>query len=261
MQELIKIEKSRDGKDTVSARALYEFLEVRTEFSKWCSRMFEYGMEDGKDYQKVIVKNDDNQNGGRSTLIDYALTLDTAKEISMIQRSEKGKIARKYFIECERRLSIPQKVLPSNYKEALMALVAAEEEKEELLELVMNQQEKLERSERKVLYHDAILRSTDLIPISIIAKELGTSAKELNKKLNLLGIQYQIGTTWVLYAKYQNMDFTGTKTIHYTDTNGNEHCNIHTYWTQRGRKFIHLIYNNKKIEASLMLQKGASLNT
>lgn len=102
MKELIKLSNNTSLGQVVSARELYEFLEVKTEFSHWCKRMFEYGFEEGEDYQGVVVKNDGNSKGGRSTLTDYALTIDTAKEISMIQRNEKGRQARRYFIECER---------------------------------------------------------------------------------------------------------------------------------------------------------------
>lgn len=97
MTELIKVNTNEQGSKVVSARELYDFLEVKTDFSKWCSRMFEYGFEENKDYSLVKI-------GERSAhnKIDYALTLDTSKEIAMIQRSKKGKQARQYFIECEK---------------------------------------------------------------------------------------------------------------------------------------------------------------
>lgn len=99
MQELIKVATNSQGERVVSARELYEFLEVKTEFSKWCTRMFEYGFEEDKDYSLVKI-------GERSAhnKTDYALTLDTSKEIAMLQRSDKGKQARQYFLECERAM-------------------------------------------------------------------------------------------------------------------------------------------------------------
>jgi anti-repressor protein len=113
MNELIKIEEN-NGIRVVSARELYTYLEVNTEFPKWCVRMFDYGFEQDKDYSIVVVKNDGNSKGGRNTLIDYALTTDCAKEISMLQRTEKGSKARKYFIEVEkqvREIAKPQSTL------------------------------------------------------------------------------------------------------------------------------------------------------
>ncbi len=97
MEELIKINSDNAGVRTVSARDLHEFLEVNSNFTTWCKRMFEYGFEEGKDFIPFL----EESTGGRPS-INYALTLDTAKEISMIQRSPKGRQARQYFIECER---------------------------------------------------------------------------------------------------------------------------------------------------------------
>lgn len=95
--ELIKINQDESGNQTVSAKDLHVFLEVKTEFSNWIKRMLEYGFQTGVDFTPFLTES----NGGRPGT-DYALTLDTAKEISMIQRTEKGKQARQYFIECEK---------------------------------------------------------------------------------------------------------------------------------------------------------------
>jgi phage anti-repressor protein len=102
MNELITITE-QDSKQIVSARELYDFLEINTDFTNWCKRMFEYGFEGGKEFTPILGKS----TGGRPS-IDYALTLDTAKEISMIQRSENGKQARQYFIACEKQLFTPK---------------------------------------------------------------------------------------------------------------------------------------------------------
>lgn len=98
MKELIKITEM-NGRQAVSARELYTFLEVKSIFTHWCNRMFSYGFEEGSDFLPFLAKS----TGGRPAT-DYALTLDTAKEISMLQRTEKGKQARQYFIECEKKL-------------------------------------------------------------------------------------------------------------------------------------------------------------
>jgi phage anti-repressor protein len=98
MNELIKIQQ-HNGKQAVSARELYDFLEVGTEFAKWCTRMFDYGFEEDKDFTPILTKS----TGGRPS-VDYALTLDCAKEIAMIQRTPQGKQAREYFITCEKKL-------------------------------------------------------------------------------------------------------------------------------------------------------------
>ena len=108
MNELIKIEKSNVGGDlidTVNARDLHGFLESRQDFSDWIkNRIQQYGFVEGVDY--LIHKFTDNPLGGRPT-IDYHITVDMAKELAMVERNEKGRQARQYFIECERRLKQP----------------------------------------------------------------------------------------------------------------------------------------------------------
>ena len=97
MEELIKITENEKGVKLVSAKELYQYLEIKTDFSDWCKRMFAYGFDEGKDFTSFLGES----NGGRPST-DYALTIDTAKEISMLQRTRKGKEARKYFIEMEK---------------------------------------------------------------------------------------------------------------------------------------------------------------
>ena len=101
MSDLIKITTNEEGKQLVSARELYEFLGIGVHFSTWMKRMCEYGFEEDIDFS--ILKSG-NPNGGIAKIADYAITIDMAKEISMIQRTEKGKQARLYFIECEKKL-------------------------------------------------------------------------------------------------------------------------------------------------------------
>lgn len=99
MNELIKVNEN----NTVSARELHEFLEIGTRFDKWFGRMCEYGFEENSDFRAIAQKRPTAQSN-ITTYIDYEITLDMAKEISMIQRSEKGKQARQYFINCEKKL-------------------------------------------------------------------------------------------------------------------------------------------------------------
>ena len=100
-EELIKVNKENN---TVSARELHEFLESKERFSKWFNRMLEYGFKpqvDFNSYKKVQVQLEGNREIRRE-FSDYEITIDMAKEISMIQRTEKGKQARQYFINCEK---------------------------------------------------------------------------------------------------------------------------------------------------------------
>lgn len=104
MNELIKIEE-RDGEQLVSGRELHEFLEIGTPYKKWFDRMCEYGFTENVDFI-TVDKNVYGQNGQLMPQkeSDHFMKISMAKEISMIQRNEKGKQARLYFIECEKRL-------------------------------------------------------------------------------------------------------------------------------------------------------------
>lgn len=97
-EELIKVNKENN---TVSARELHEFLEIGTRFNDWFERMINYGFEENSEFRAITQKRVTAQ-GNMTTYIDYEITIDMAKEISMIQRTEKGKQARQYFIQCEK---------------------------------------------------------------------------------------------------------------------------------------------------------------
>ena len=103
MKDLIPVTQNGNGELLVSARNLYKGLEITDRFSRWFERMCEYGFTENEDYTSVKSSTVVN-NGAVKELQDYALKIDMAKEISMIQRNEKGKQIRKYIIECEKQL-------------------------------------------------------------------------------------------------------------------------------------------------------------
>ena len=103
MEELIKITTNDEGKQLVSARELYDFLKPTERFSKWFERYCKYGFEENSDYIGCKVFNA----LAKQELQDYAMTIEMAKEFSMLQRSDKGKQARLYFIECEKKAKNP----------------------------------------------------------------------------------------------------------------------------------------------------------
>lgn len=114
MTELIRINET-EGKKTVSARELHQKLEATERFNSWMDRMLKYGFELNTDYTTVKVLTEVQNNGGiqKRELDEYYISIDMAKEICMIQRSEIGKKFRQYFIECEKQLqnfvAIPSK--------------------------------------------------------------------------------------------------------------------------------------------------------
>ena len=105
MNELIKVTYDND-RPVVSARELHNFLEVETPFNKWFPRMCEYGFTENQDFWTFLSES----TGGRPAQ-EAALSIDMAKEICMIQRSEKGKQARQYFIQLEKDWNSPEKVM------------------------------------------------------------------------------------------------------------------------------------------------------
>lgn len=121
--ELIKITTNENGEQLVSGRELHEFLEVQTKYTDWFKRMVDYGFTENIDFS-VFLKNENDETafGGTRKITDHAMTLDMAKEISMIQRSEKGKQARQYFIQVEKEYKEIQKKLP-NTREAIQQLL------------------------------------------------------------------------------------------------------------------------------------------
>ena len=109
MKDLIPISYDSD-RPTVLARDLHDFLEVETPYHKWFPRMCEYGFTENQDYS-VTDKFVHNPAGGPQSCKDAQLTIDMAKEICMIQRNERGKQARRYFLEVERQWNSPDAIM------------------------------------------------------------------------------------------------------------------------------------------------------
>ena len=108
--ELIKIIE-KEGRQLVSGRELHEFLEIGTKYKDWFPRMVEYGFEEEIDFIRVAQKRaTNNLKNPVTTVIDHAISIDMAKEISMIQRTKKGKTARQYFIKCEKHIRYRRRI-------------------------------------------------------------------------------------------------------------------------------------------------------
>lgn len=122
--ELIKITE-QNGKKVVSARELHAFLEAGSNVNTWFKNQAERAMlVDGEDFIQTF----EESTGGRPS-VDYAISINSAKEIAMLNGGDKGKQARTYFIECEKQLQLQA---PRTLKEALLLAVKLEEEKEQL---------------------------------------------------------------------------------------------------------------------------------
>ena len=176
MQELIKITE-QNGNKAVSARELHKFLEITERFSNWFERMLQYGFVENHDFTSVKSFTLVN-NGAQRELEDYALTLDCAKEISMLQRSERGKMARQYFIECEKQLRAKEQShqqIPQSFSEALR--LAAEQ-----AERIEAQQKQLQAQAPKVLFADTVIGSQSSCLIGELAKLITQKGYEIGEK-------------------------------------------------------------------------------
>lgn len=94
----------------------------------------------------------------------------------------------------------------------------------------------------KASYYDLVLQNKSVVPISIIAKDYGLSARKLNALLHELGVQYKLGKTWLLYQAYADMGYTQSRT-HAIDA---DRSVMHTYWTQKGRLFLYELLKREK---------------
>jgi anti-repressor protein len=130
MKELIKI-KAYEGKNVVSARELHQLLQVKTRFNDWINyRLAEYQFRKDIDFTEISVK--PIQTGRPQT--DYALTVDTAKELAMIEKTEQGRFVRQYFIQCEKQLQEEKKAdhkamqLKARYCDIILTRIALNKE-------------------------------------------------------------------------------------------------------------------------------------
>ena len=105
----------------------------------------------------------------------------------------------------------------------------------------------IEEMKPKASYYDVILNCKGLLATSVIAKDYGWSAIRLNEYLHKKGIQFKQGKTWLLYQKYATEGYASTKTHEHLGNDGTNHANVHTYWTQKGRRFIYDLLKNDGI--------------
>lgn len=182
MNELIKINYESD-RPTVLARDLHEFLEVETPFNKWFSRMCEYGFTDGADFQTFLSES----TGGRPAT-DAQITIDMAKEICMLQRNERGKQARQYFLQLEREWNSPEAVMSR-------ALRMAEERLERFKTINANLSVQNAIMQPKAEYFDGLCDRESLTGVRETAKLLGMKQNDFVK--------------WLIYHKYIYRDKRG----------------------------------------------------
>ena len=246
MNELLKVEVNENQEPIISGRMLHEFLGVKTPYTQWFDRMIDYGFVENIDFLTVSQKCE-IANGGYQNKIDHAIKLDMAKELAMIQRNERGKQARQYFIEVEKEWNSPDKVMAR-------ALIMANKTIESKNLLIEQQGRELEMKSQiiselkpKADYTDTILQSKALVNINQIAKDYGMSARKMNQILADRGVQYKQGKQWLLYRKYHDKGYTSSETVNIVHTDGRPDVVMRTKWTQKGRLFIYELLKENNI--------------
>jgi len=172
-EQLIPLNENETGEVVLSGRQLHEFLEIGTEYAKWFSRMKEYGFVENQDFA-VIVKNDENPLGGRPS-IDHVIKLDMAKEIAMIQRNEKGKQARQYFIQVEKAWNSPEMIMKRALEIANRNVQSLKLENEE-------HKKQIQEQKPKVLFAEAVTSSKTSILVGDLAKLIKQNGHNIGQK-------------------------------------------------------------------------------
>lgn len=222
MNELLKINYEAE-QPTVSARDLHEALEIRERFSLWFSRYVDV-FEKGTDYQSVGKPTVVN-NGAKRVLDDFLLSTDMAKHISMMTKTEKGKIMRQYFIDLEKAWNTPEQVMARALKLADRTIDTLKEDNKKLID-------ENERMRPKEIFADAVKASTSSILIGDLAKLLRQNGVDIGQKRlfeYLRNHGYLIkrkGSDWNMPTqKSMNMGLFEIKESTHIDGNG---CNIVT---------------------------------
>jgi anti-repressor protein len=159
LNELLPIN-YRNDIPAVSARDLHAALEIKTAFKDWFPRMTEYGFDEGKDFSSKMSES----TGGRPST-DYNISIDMAKEICMLQRTEKGKQCRTYFIDLEKAWNTPEQIYAKALKFADKQIASLREVNTQLLI-------KSEQDKPKVIFADAVAASHTSILVGELAKLL-----------------------------------------------------------------------------------------
>ena len=175
MNELIKIE-VKDGQQLVSGRELHKFLEVGTRYDTWINRIIEkYNFIENKDFIVVAQKRASNEIKGYTEFDVHLFTISVAKEISMVANTEKGKLARQYFIKCEEAWNSPEMIL-ARANQIQSHMIEDYTKKIELLE------NKVKEDKPKVIFADAVATSQSSILIGDLAKLIKQNGIDIGQK-------------------------------------------------------------------------------
>lgn len=173
MNEIISITYEND-RPTVSGRVLHEALGISTRYNDWFPRMCEYGFVEGEDFYSILSKTSE---GGRPAT-DHQLTIDMAKQICMIQRTEIGRQYREYFLEIERKWNDPQAVMARSLIYANRQLETVTGQLAEANAQLSEANDRIDKLAPKADYYDAVAAADGLTSFRETAKLFGMKEKD-----------------------------------------------------------------------------------
>lgn len=238
MNEIININYNEE-QPTVLGRELHKALGVKTAYKDWFPRMCEYGFSEGKDFNPL--KNERVQNEGNRAVtrqvVDHHLTIPMAKEICMLQRSDKGKEFRQYFLKIEEQWNTPKLVMAR-------ALKLANRKIDEITTVNLRLTEKIERDKSNVEFAETLLNTTETITIGGLAKLAKQNGKSIGRN-RLFGVLRKNG---YLIRGGNNKNSPTQKAMElglfkikenlFVDKDGVPHLQTQTVVTPKGQKFL-----------------------
>lgn len=251
MQELITLHNVNfDGTEqqTVNARELHTFLEVGKDFSTWLKdRIEKYGFVEDLDFVKIDSPKLGNQRGGDRRSIEYHISLSMAKELCMVERNEKGKQARLYFIECEKiaKQKTQPIAIPQTLPEALRLAADLAEKNQKLLE-----EQKINAP--KVDYCDQIVADNGAMTITKAAKVIGYPPRKFKDYIRQVGWLYANADTpmqHVITSGYMVLRYA-----HWTDNDGNPVEKPYAHITAKGMFALY-----KRMRSEGLIEKNPQL--
>lgn len=224
IEQLIPI-RDHEGQQVASGRAIHAYLGVETPYTKWFSRMVDYGFTEGQDFLTLLSES----TGGRPST-DHAVTIDMAKELGMIQRTPKGKEIRQYFIAVEKQRLAPTPELVSRADLARMVLEAEEEKK--VLEAA------LESAAPAIEYHDRYVSDGDVVKIEDWGRQYQLRKMETFKLLRDKNIIFKHSYGWY----WSNSQQKQVEEYEYRARQGRQ---TYAYFEQRPHHKVSRMYNGQ----------------
>lgn len=224
-----------ETQQTVNARELHSFLEVGKDFSTWIKdRIEKYGFVEDVDYVKIDSPKMGNQKGGDRRSIEYYISLSMGKEIGMVERTEKGREVRHYFIECEKRLKETRQqmalAIPQTLPEALRLAADLAEKNQQLLE-----QAKIDTP--KAEWCDRVTAANEHMTITQAAKTLNYPPRKFKDYLRQIGFIYAQSDTPM--QEHIKAGRAVLRYAHYTTSDGHAVEKPYTHITSKGLKWLY----------------------